>query len=148
MSCGVRVRLTRDAIASRLLNPDVEWTGTILAERISKKGAPKQYLARFDERLKEHPHPVPDDDYLSEDEVERVSMDKDVQDEPYRLFVFTCTCGAELKVYGEPALVTYSGDDHSVRCPKCLARHRVPFKPIRLFNRETKDGDVWRPASL
>jgi hypothetical protein len=148
MSCEVRVRLTRDAVASRLLNPDVEWTGTILAERISKKGDQKQYLIRFDERLKEYPHLVPDDDYLNEDEIERVSLENGVHDEPYVWLAFTCTCGAELKVYGESVLVTYSGYDYSVRCPKCLFRHRVPTKALKLFYKESKPDDVWLPASL
>jgi hypothetical protein len=58
MSCGVRVRLTRVAVASRFLNPHVEWTGTILAERISKKGDPEAVSRRVFSSAAPPEHPT------------------------------------------------------------------------------------------
>jgi hypothetical protein len=48
---GSHVRLLRDAVLSRLLSTNVEWTGIIVEEWISQKGNPTQYLVRFDDHL-------------------------------------------------------------------------------------------------
>jgi hypothetical protein len=74
---GKRVRLLRNAVFNKLLNPHLEWTGVVVEEWTSKQGNPTHYLVRFDESLQRRLSPLSGETYVYEQEFELLDFEPD-----------------------------------------------------------------------